>query len=95
MQPPAPQPAQRAAPQLPPVASNPTIIVVGSHRIERFDTEEPISWFIRFEATLRINRVPPIDYYDHLLASLDREARAPSSSICSHPRMIRTPGTSG
>lgn len=75
LQPPAHQPAQDAAPQQPPVV--PTVTVVGSHRIERFDTEEPIPWFIQFEATMRINRIHPDDHYDHLLAALHREARAP------------------
>lgn len=45
--------------------------------IEKFDTSEPAAWFVRFEATLRINHVPESDHYDHLLASLHKEARAP------------------
>lgn len=83
--PPAPQYVRQEAQQPPPMvaqqplpmAANPAITVVGSQRIERFDIDEPVAWFIQFEATLRINRVPTDDHYDYLLASLSREARAP------------------
>lgn len=53
------------------------IAVVTGMQSEKFDTNDPTSWFSRFEATLRINRVPPPDQFDYLLASLHREARQP------------------
>lgn len=57
-------------------AGQPIAVVTGIQS-EKFDTNDPTSWFSRFEATLRINRVPPPDQFDYLLASLHREARQP------------------
>lgn len=53
------------------------VTIVGTVPIERFDLDEPALWFDQFEATLRINKVPEADRYDHLLAGLNRAARQP------------------
>lgn len=47
--------------------ANPTgqsTAVVTRIQSEKFDTNDPTSWFSRFEATLRINRVPAPEQYD-------------------------------
>lgn len=51
--------------------------IVGTTPIERFDVDEPAQLFDQFEATLRINKVPEADRYEHLLAGLNRAARQP------------------
>lgn len=75
----AAQQAVAAAPQ------QQVVTVYQSIRPERFDTDEPIIWFIQFEAMMRLYHVPEAEKYDLLIASLHKAARTPVSHQLSTP----------
>ena len=68
-----------SAPSQPP----PSTTVRFSGQTLPFDCDDPESWFLHFESVLRINRVPELDRFDHLMASLSKTAMTP---IATHLR---------
>lgn len=52
---------------------------------EKFDAEDPTSWFQQFEAKLRIAHIADDAQYDHLLAVLNKAAKEPVTFELQNP----------